>query len=105
MGIIVKLAISGMLALSLFIANVFYRVYFVPEIISNVAQQQMDRNQGDAPAIIMRTHVELADWGAFFSSVFLCLVILILFSPEIAKALRSSKQGAPTCGENGPSLP
>ena len=83
MTLFVKLGILIILAFSLFFGNLFYRVYLVPEVLSDVALKQMDRNEGDTPAIIMRTHAELMDWGAFFSSIFFLVVILALFSPEI----------------------
>ena len=101
MNTFIKLGTITILGFILFFGNLFYRVYFVPEILSDVALKQMDKSEGDAPAVIMRTHTELADWGAFFSSIFFLVVILALFSPEITKTIKSQTQGASTCGENG----
>lgn len=96
----IKVVLCLFLALGLFFANLFYRVYFVPEVLSDVALKQMDRNEGDTPAVILRTHTEIADWGAFFSGVFFLGVVMFVFRSELNHFLKP--KGVRTCGDEMP---
>lgn len=78
-----KLIVVIILGMVLVQGNLFYRVYFVPEVLSDVAIQQMDRDAGAFPAVVMRTHTELADLVAIYSGVALIAVVLLLFWHEI----------------------
>lgn len=98
----VKAIFVGFVGLALLLANLIYRVFFVPEVISNVAQQGMSREAGDSPAIAMRVFTEATGLGAFLSVVVFVGLILVMYSRDlIGAAKKALKQGESECVESG----
>ena len=92
MSLAIRLTIIAFTFFTFFILNVAYRTYFIPEIVSGVAQQQMDRANGDTPAILLRTHNQIRNAATFISIALVGAITFLLLLPEINKSLKNSTE-------------
>ena len=88
-----KLGILITLGAIMMLANVFHRVYFTPEVMSDIALQQMDKDNGSAPALALRAHYEAVRIMTLSSVALFVAITVLLFWSDIKKGVQKLKDG------------
>ena len=88
-----KFGILITLGAIMMLANVFHRVYFTPEVMSDIALQQMDKDNGSAPALALRAHYEAVRIMTLSSVALFVAITVLLFWSDIKKGVQKLKDG------------